>query len=509
MAEKQYDIVIAGAGFAGTLTALVLKNIGFHVCLIEKGTHPRFAIGESSTPIADMILRSLSVKYNLPWLHDFSRYGSWQRAHPEIVCGIKRGFSYYKHYPGEAFASDTLHSNELLVAASVSDTLSDTNWLRADFDAFLVGKAVESDIDYFDEAEIMSAVRENKEWLFTVRRREDLIAFRADFLIDATGSGLLADKLFAVKSSADRFLTHSFGVFSHFHNLPRWTERLHQKNISTEDYPYDADNSALHHVLDEGWIWALRFNNNLTSFGFALNGEELSLRNMPTEEIWSTMRRRYPDIDGLLGDATLSASPGIILRSGRLQRRLERTFGEGWVAMPHTVGFVDPLFSTGIAYSLAGIERVVEMLAENRDFGQPLYDRLQEYERIVSAELKLIDLLVAGCYKTMRHFPLFTAWSMLYFTFTIVYEQKRLKNIPCDYFLEASNSDILEIAYTTYEELLALMRGPVISDTDIVKFTDTVRERIKPFNTAGLLNPAARNMYHHTVAKLDETSAPF
>src|SRR5665811_1583703 len=115
--NNHYDILIAGAGFAGSLTALILYNLGFKVCLLEKGQHPRFSIGESSTPVADMILRNLSAKYNLPWLYDFSRYGSWQQTHPEIVCGIKRGFSFFKHYPGKEFFTDEDHKNELLVAA--------------------------------------------------------------------------------------------------------------------------------------------------------------------------------------------------------------------------------------------------------------------------------------------------------------------------------------------------------------------------------------------------------
>jgi FADH2 O2-dependent halogenase len=148
--SDQYDILVAGAGFAGSLTALILNNLGFKVCLLEKGQHPRFTIGESSTPVADMILRNLASKYNLPWLHDFSRYGSWQQSHPEIVCGIKRGFSFFKHFPGKDFVTDESHKNELLVAASTDDIQSDTNWLRADFDAFLVNKVKESGIDYFD-----------------------------------------------------------------------------------------------------------------------------------------------------------------------------------------------------------------------------------------------------------------------------------------------------------------------------------------------------------------------
>lgn len=89
-AAHRCDILIAGAGFGGALTALLLHSRGFSVCLVEKGRHPRFAIGESSTPIADLLLRDLSTRYHLPWLYPFSRYGSWQEAHPEIVCGIKK-----------------------------------------------------------------------------------------------------------------------------------------------------------------------------------------------------------------------------------------------------------------------------------------------------------------------------------------------------------------------------------------------------------------------------------
>lgn len=500
--SNHYDIVIAGAGFAGALTALCLNECGFKICLIEKGKHPRFAIGESSTPIADMILRSLSSKYNLPWLYDFSRYGSWQKKHPEIVCGIKRGFSYYKHYPGKEFSTNDNHINELLVAASVSDEMSDTNWLRSDVDAFLVTKVKEAGIDYFDETEITSGLRENKKWKLNVVHNNNTSIIHASFFIDASGGGMLADKLFSVKSLSENFLTNSFAVFSHFDNLPRWTDILCQKNIATGDYPYDADNSALHHVLDEGWIWQLRFNNNRTSFGFSLNGNRISLQKMPAIEVWNSMCAKYPDINYILKDAKLSIQPGSIIRSGRLQRKLETCFGDGWVAMPHTVGFVDALFSTGIAYSLAGIERIVEILSGNRNFQQPLYEQLKEYENIVFEELKLIDMLVAGCYKTMQYFPLFNAWSMLYFTFTIMYEQKRLKNLPVKYFLEANDSEVQRIAHTTYKEILALTAQQTLSQKNIDVFTNAVRERIKPYNIAGLLEPSSKNMYHHTIAEL-------
>ena len=95
----------------------------------------------------------------MPWLYDFSRYGSWQKAHPEIVCGLKRGFSFFKHQPGKEFFTDEDHTNELLVAASANDEVSDTNWLRSDFDNFLVTQVKESGIDYFELTEIIDAKR--------------------------------------------------------------------------------------------------------------------------------------------------------------------------------------------------------------------------------------------------------------------------------------------------------------------------------------------------------------
>lgn len=499
--DHHYDIVIAGAGFGGSLTALVLNNLGFKVCLVEKGQHPRFVIGESSTPIADVILRKLASQYNLPWLADFSRYGSWQQAHPEVVCGLKRGFSYFKHYPGKEFNTDANHINELLVAASVDDVQSDTNWLRADFDNFLVNKVKETDIAYFDLTEITSAER-NTQWEFRARRSDESMTIQAAFFIDATGSGGLLDSLMGVKSTSDSFLTDSFGLFSHFTGVARWTEMLKEAGIPIDDFPYDPDNSALHQVLDEGWIWMLRFNDQRTSFGFALNCQEESFKGLSNEELWNYLLEKYPSVKHIMKDASFASEPGKIIRSGRLQRRAECAFGPGWVALPHSVGFIDPLFSSGIAHSLCGIEKITNTLQKFWGQDEPLYTHLKEYEHSVFEELKLIDQLVAGCYKTMPHFELFNAWSMLYFASTIAYEQRRLQNKQVGYFLGADDQDIRDKVQKSYEDLLKLITNRNPTSEEIKNFTSTIRQRIAPINTAGLLEPASKNMYWHTVARL-------
>lgn len=499
-AVDRFDILVAGAGFAGSLTALILSQTGFKVCVVEKGKHPRFAIGESSTPVADMILRKLSQTYNLPWLYDFSRYGSWQQAHPEIACGIKRGFSFYKHYPGKNFYPGENHANELLVAASADDVQSDTNWFRADFDAFLAHKVSEAGIVYLDGTEIVSAKR-NAHWNVSLSQYDGILNVEADFIVDATGGGALAERLFGVESSAEGFLTNSFAIFSHFDNAPRWMDMLHNVGIPAAGYPYDPDHSALHHVLDEGWLWMLRFNNNRTSLGFALDGENEAWQNASKTQIWELLLQKYPSVAGIFKDAVPAPQPGVILSSGRLQRRLSRCYGEGWAVLPHTAGFIDPLFSSGIAHSLTGVETLVQLLKEYWD-SPALYEQLPAYETQVFEELKFADQLISGCYKTMRHFELFNTWSMLYFIPVIACEQRRMHNTGSGYFLNAHDPAIRQMVDRSYRELLQLLEGGEPSAASISRFRETVRERIRPWNIAGLLEPEAGNMYRHTAAVL-------
>ena len=59
-----------GSGFAGSLMARVLAVQGYDVVLLERGAHPRFAIGESSTPLANLSLERLGTRYGMAdWMY--------------------------------------------------------------------------------------------------------------------------------------------------------------------------------------------------------------------------------------------------------------------------------------------------------------------------------------------------------------------------------------------------------------------------------------------------------
>src|SRR5437773_11209262 len=116
--KTDFDIAVVGSGFGGSLTAMIARRLGRSVILLERGRHPRFVIGESSTPLANLLLEELAQRYDLPRLLPLTKWGSWQSSYPQIGCGLKRGFTFYHHRLCEPFTPRPHHYNELRVAAS-------------------------------------------------------------------------------------------------------------------------------------------------------------------------------------------------------------------------------------------------------------------------------------------------------------------------------------------------------------------------------------------------------
>ena len=87
------DVAIIGSGFAGSLTALALRRIGYSVVLLERGRHPRFAIGESSTPLANLLLEELSDRYGLTRVRPLASRCSFTAPGSTSRCALRRSAS--------------------------------------------------------------------------------------------------------------------------------------------------------------------------------------------------------------------------------------------------------------------------------------------------------------------------------------------------------------------------------------------------------------------------------
>ena len=89
--RERCDVAIVGSGFSGSLMARVLAVLGYDVMLLERGTHPRFAIGESTTPLANLSLERLGQRYGLADCYHLAAHGRWLEHYPDIRRGLKRG----------------------------------------------------------------------------------------------------------------------------------------------------------------------------------------------------------------------------------------------------------------------------------------------------------------------------------------------------------------------------------------------------------------------------------
>ena len=220
------DVAIVGSGFGGSLTALALRARGQQVVMIERGRHPRFAIGESSTPLANLLLEELASRYDLPQLRPFCKWGSWQRLRPDVACGLKRGFSFLFHQPGQEFADTAGHQRQLLVAASPHDAIADTHWYRPEFDQALVEEAQRAGADYLDMTRLESLSHHGDGSILDGEREGRPIRVRARFVIDASGPRGFLHRALRLEETPLRWLPPTQGLYTHFEGVERW-DRLH------------------------------------------------------------------------------------------------------------------------------------------------------------------------------------------------------------------------------------------------------------------------------------------
>src|SRR3954469_14630369 len=70
------DVIIIGAGPAGSTAALLLAREGFRVIVLEKAKFPRFHIGESILPQNFPLVQALGLEAELERLPHLKKYGA-------------------------------------------------------------------------------------------------------------------------------------------------------------------------------------------------------------------------------------------------------------------------------------------------------------------------------------------------------------------------------------------------------------------------------------------------
>jgi FADH2 O2-dependent halogenase len=478
-----YDIVVAGSGFAGSLMAMIAKRLGYSVALVERGKHPRVVIGESSTPLANLLLEELFRRYDLPALAPLVKWGSWQRRYPQIGCGLKRGFTFYQHQLGEMSDPAASFETQLLVAASPHDEIGDTHWYRAEFDRFLAEQAQTLGVDSFDETRIDRVVCDGSGVLLDGAKNGAPVAIGAKFLIDATGPrGLLHRALQLGQAELPEY-PKTQALWSHFTGVTR------AMDPGLGDPPYPPEDAAVHHVFDGGWIWVLRFNNGITSAGVAATdamAAELGLSEGAAA--WDRLLHLMPALGAQFKGAR-AAEP--FRHIGQLSFLSESVVGRRWALLPSAAGFVDPLLSTGFPLTLLGVERMAHILEAGIE-SPGLTADLKIYERKTQEELQATARLIGALYANMGSFALFRALCLLYFAAASYAETARRLGKP-----HLAQSFLLHdhaMFGPQMQEILGRARRRLRGE-DSEQLINDVFRAIEPIDVAELSGPNARNWY--------------
>ena len=336
--SADFDLAIVGSGFGGSLLAMIARRLGKSVVMLERGRHPRFTIGESTTPLSNLLLEELATRYDLPSLLPLCKWGPWQKACPQLACGLKRGFTFYHHRPGQPSERD----DQLLVAASPHNGIADTHWYRADVDAYFVNEARTTGAEYLDVVRMESACEHDSGVRLEATRHSQPLKIDARFVVDATGPRGFLHRAFGLPAVPLPNFPKTQALYSHFTGVAR----LDEMAPPAEQPPYPIDDAAVHHVFDGGWIWVLRFNNGITSAGVAARCDLSG--GAPA---WQRILDRFPTIHAQFADARPTVpfehAPRLSFRSGVVA-------GHRWALLPSAAGFVDPLLSTGFPLTLLG-----------------------------------------------------------------------------------------------------------------------------------------------------------
>jgi len=485
--RARYDIAVIGSGFSGSLLAMIARQLGRSVVLIERGTHPRVVIGESSTPLANLLLEELCTRYSLDRVKPLAKWGSWQRAYPEVACGLKRGFTFHHHVLGAAAPRDARRGDQLLVAASPHDDIADMHWYRADFDHFLLREAQAAGVEYFDRTALQECEDDGKGVRLRGERDGRAVEFEVRFVIDATGQRGFLHRALGLGEAELPGLPATQSLYNHFTGV----RRLDDTTFSRADGepPYPIDDAAVHHVFDGGWIWVLRFNNGVTSAGVAATDQMAQeLRLAEGEPAWRRLLGLIPALAeqfaGAIPERGFTHVPRLAFRSASIA-------GERWALLSSAAGFVDPLLSTGFPLTLLGVSRVAQIIERHWDT-ERFALKLRDYAALTERELLATSRLIGALYANMNDFEVFTAVTLLYFAAASFAEAARRlgKSHLAQSFLLCSHPVFGAKCESLCVRAMEKPSGEAARD-----LAAEIISAIEPFNVAGLGRADRSNWY--------------
>lgn len=407
MKHEQFDVAILGAGIEGALLATLLAYKGAKVLIIDATGHPRYALGESTVRHTFRMLKIIGERWGVPELKE--KFSSGDAVHKYVShnCGEKRNFGFIYHrdhqhqIPSEA--------NQLVIPPFREGY--EAHLFRQDIDMFLTNTAIHYGA-VFKPKTLITEVDINQQGVTLRSQQGDM--FKARFIADASGPAAVLGRMFKLREDPPRLKINSRCVYTLMIdvkpyddlNLPNGVPRM----------PERWYNGTCHHIFDGGWVWVIPFNNRkgsinpLVSVGLSYNINKYPKpANMTPEEEWEDFLSRYPSVREQFKDAKPVQQ---WVSTGRLQSSCSKSVGYRYIitAAANGSGFIDALFSRGMANSVESVNAITPRLLaalKDDDFSP---ERFEYVERLHANNLYNSDRLVHGAYISFRDYDMWNAW---------------------------------------------------------------------------------------------------
>ena len=303
---KKTDVVIIGAGPGGSVAAAYLLKQGYSVCMLERSTFPRYVVGESLLPKSMEHFEEVDL---LPVLEK-QQYNIKRGAkflNTESVCDIDfskkstEGWSWTWQVPRAHF--DKVVADE--VASRGAEIL---------YNASVTG------IEFSDNPKITYSVGNEQSEV------------ECKFIIDASGFGNVVPRALGTKIEINPDGKSAFFLLSE--------DRLRSNDGEPDLITFEVPEQGL-------WFWNIPFSDGTTSLGFV--GEKEFFTQTETQDDFRAMLAKHIEVyNERFIDQEFLKDP-VYLPS--YTQATQKVFGDKYVLIGNCFGFLDPVFSSGVALS--------------------------------------------------------------------------------------------------------------------------------------------------------------
>lgn len=373
--RDQYDVVVIGGGPAGATVSALLAEQGHSVAVLERGTIPRFHVGESLIPetywplerlglIEKLKVSAFPKKFSVQFVSD-----GWKESAP---------FYFDMHNPHE----------------------SSQTWQveRADFDKMLLDNAAEKGAMIRQHAQVLEVLFEGD--------RATGVKVK---LTDADGnveSKTISSKVVIDCSGTSAFLSNRLKLRTSDPHLRKGTIWTYWKGARRDE---GKDEGATLIMQTEGkktWFWYIPLRDDIVSVGCTGSMSYMFPKGATPEVTYQRELERCPALKKRLENATQHLD---YYSTKDYSYKSTRAAGDGWVLCGDAFGFIDPVYSSGVYLALKGGEFVADSVHDALSQNDLSAERLGTWQQSYSAGVENFRKLVYAFYTPGFSFGSFLA----------------------------------------------------------------------------------------------------